>query len=174
MPGWAVSHAAAVAISWSGRSLTMRRRSRSQTIVPQRWLRLKAQSSTPTTVRGAVRECARRRTACSSVSLLTGTISRAAKAAPGLPPRRDRGDGRFPPFVRCGASARVPPFRSARRRSVADNRTRHIGSASSPTEAGRHGHPVEDPPHADGSGCEPAARGERRTGTLPMTLAPRP
>src|ERR1700729_3569451 len=64
----------------------------------------------PTTVRGSVRSAVRRRTTRSNVSLLTGSISRLAKLAAGLPPstsprwwttqysravRRDR-DGRTP------------------------------------------------------------------------------
>ena len=46
----------------------------------------KAQSSMPTTVRGSVGSAIRRRTTRSSVSLLTGSISRLAKLAAGLPP----------------------------------------------------------------------------------------
>lgn len=50
------------------------------------WLRRHAQSSMPMTVGGGATGTPRRRNALSSVSLLTGSISRLARPAAGRPP----------------------------------------------------------------------------------------
>jgi hypothetical protein len=163
-PGRPASQASTVPASRSGRRSTIRCRSRSRTIVPERWPFLHARSSMPIT-RGATAPppSTSARTPRRSVSLPTGRGSRRAMPCPGRPPGRCRDNG---PVAAAGSSGAHraggsrPP--DARQGSAVRSPRPCIGSGArtpSPRPGARE---PGDPRGAAHSGREPVGRCGRR------------